>query len=428
MKIVIAGTGYVGLVSGVCFAYHGYQVTCVDTNHEKITLLQQGKIPIYEEGLEQLLEQSCGRIQFTDQCEQAYADCDVLFIGVGTPEKEDGSADLSYVFEVAKTAGQKFSRDCIVVVKSTVPVGTNDQVEELMRSVCREGVQVHVVSNPEFLSQGTAVHDALHASRIVIGAEDQQAGQVIKSLYEKFDAPLLMTGRRSAEMIKYASNDFLALKLSYINEIANLCEIVGADVEDVAQGMGYDSRIGKSFLKAGIGYGGSCFPKDTKALHWLASSHNYELKTIKAAIAVNEAQKLRLIEKAHHYYPSLKGCHVAVLGLAFKPGTDDLREAPSLVNVPALLREGARVRVWDPVALEQFQHMMAEEDILYAESIEQAISGADCCLILTEWEQVCSLTEEFFKKHMKNPVVLDGRNCYTVEKMKGITYESIGRK
>lgn len=428
MKIVIAGTGYVGLVTGVCFAYHGYEVTCVDTDSEKIELLQQGKVPIYEDGLEQLIEEGRQRLCFTAQCKQAYKDCDVLVIGVGTPEKEDGSADLSYVFEVAKTAARQFVRDCVVVVKSTVPVGTNDEVEALMRKECREGIRIDVVSNPEFLSQGTAVHDALHASRIVIGAEEEHAGQVIKSLYERFDAPILMTGRRSAEMIKYASNDFLALKLSYINEIANLCEIVGADIADVAQGMGYDSRIGNSFLRAGIGYGGSCFPKDTKALHWLASSHNYELKTIKAAITVNEAQKLRLIEKAHRYYPSLEGCTVAVLGLAFKPGTDDLREAPSLVNVPALLQEGARVRVWDPVAMERFRNTIKEEEIVYAGNIEEAVSGADCCLILTEWEQVCSLSAAFFKKYMKTPLVLDGRNCYEPEDMSEILYESIGRK
>ena len=351
MKIAVAGTGYVGLVTGVCLAEHGHFVTCVDVDEAKVALMQQGVSPIYEEGLSELMNKNRDRLTYTTDYKAAYADKDVIIIGVGTPEKKDGSANLSYVYAVAEQIAHSVTRDCVVVVKSTVPIGTNDKVEALLNAKSDPSIHIHVASNPEFLAQGTAVRDTLHASRIVIGVEEPETGELLKAMYQEFDAPILVTNRKSAEMIKYASNDFLALKISYVNEIALLCELVGADIDDVTRGMGYDSRIGNKFLQAGIGYGGSCFPKDTKALHWLANFHDYEIKTIKAAIEVNENQKLKPIKIARKYFDSLEGLTIAVLGLTFKPGTDDLREAPSLVNIPIMLDDGAHVKAWDPVGM-----------------------------------------------------------------------------
>lgn len=429
MKIAVAGTGYVGLVTGVCLASKGHQVTCVDIDEKKVEIMRQGIAPIYEAGLEELMRDSMNCLTFTTDYQTAYKDAEVIFIGVGTPEKKDGSANLTYVYAVAKQIAETVERDCVVVVKSTVPIGTNDKVESYIQNCLKHNVKVTVASNPEFLAQGTAVRDTLHAARIVIGVETPEAGEILQKVYADFDAPKLVTNRRSAEMIKYASNDFLALKISYINEIANLCEIVGADVEDVAKGMGYDSRIGDKFLKSGIGYGGSCFPKDTKALSWLASFNDNEIKTIKAAIEVNESQKFKLIKKTKKYYDDLEGLTVAVLGLTFKPGTDDLREAPSLVNIPLLLEDGAKVKAWDPVGVENFKKKVPD-GITYCDSIEQTIQDADLCLIFTEWEDVTQFDILLYKELMKKPIVIDGRNCYKVSDFDGtgIIYDSIGRR
>lgn len=429
MKIAVAGTGYVGLVTGVCLASKGHQVTCVDIDEKKVEIMRQGIAPIYEAGLEELMRDSMNCLTFTTDYQMAYKDAEVIFIGVGTPEKKDGSANLTYVYAVAKQIAETVEQDCVVVVKSTVPIGTNDKVESYIQNCLKHNVKVTVASNPEFLAQGTAVRDTLHAARIVIGVETPEAGEILQKVYADFDAPKLVTNRRSAEMIKYASNDFLALKISYINEIANLCEIVGADVEDVAKGMGYDSRIGDKFLKSGIGYGGSCFPKDTKALSWLASFNDNEIKTIKAAIEVNESQKFKLIKKAKKYYDDLEGLTVAVLGLTFKPGTDDLREAPSLVNIPLLLEDGAKVKAWDPVGVENFKKKVPD-GITYCDSIEQTIQDADLCLIFTEWEDVTQFDILLYKELMKKPIVIDGRNCYKVSDFDGtgIIYDSIGRR
>ena len=309
MNIAVAGTGYVGLVTGVCMAEKGHRVTCVDISEDKINTLKRGVSHIYEQGLEELMAKNAGRLTYTTDYKSAYKDADVIFIGVGTPEKKDGSANLTYVYEVARQIAESVEKNCVVVVKSTVPIGANDKVEKILNENRKHSVKIDVVSNPEFLAQGTAVRDTLEASRIVIGVENKNAEKVMREVYKDYDAPVLVTDRRSAEMVKYASNDFLALKISYINEIANLCEIVGADIEAVAKGMGYDSRIGDKFLNAGIGYGGSCFPKDTKALHWLASMNDYEIKTIKAAIEVNEQQKLKLIKKAKKYYEKPRGAY-----------------------------------------------------------------------------------------------------------------------
>jgi NDP-sugDHase: nucleotide sugar dehydrogenase len=392
--------------------------------------MQKGKSPIYEPGLSELMQEYMGNLTFTTDYANAYKDAEVIFIGVGTPEKSDGSANLSYVYQVAKQIAQTAEKDCVVVLKSTVPIGTNDKIEQYIHDKQVHKCKIYVASNPEFLAQGTAVRDTLYASRIVIGTDEEYPAEVLVRVYEKFDAPKLKVGRRSAEMIKYASNDFLALKISYVNEIANLCETVGADVEEVTLGMGYDKRIGDYFLHAGIGYGGSCFPKDTKALSWLASFNDKEIRTVKAAIEVNDNQKLKLIKKAKKYYEDFLFLNVAVLGCTFKPGTDDLREAPSLINVPLLLEDGAHVRIWDPVGTENFKKQVPSEKIQYCQSIEDTIRGADICLIFTEWEEICNFDVNKYKQLMKHPIVLDGRNCYTLDQFEGtgVTYSSIGRK
>lgn len=429
LKIAVAGTGYVGLVTAVCIAEKGHYVTCVDINQEKIDLMKQGIPPIYEQGLEELMLKNQDRIAYTTDYFEAYKNAEVIFIGVGTPENKDGSANLKFVNEVALQIARTIEKDCVIVLKSTVPVGTNDKIEKLIKENLINDVNISVVSNPEFLSQGTAIKDTLFATRIVLGVESEFAELVMKRVYDAFNIPYVITDRRSAEMIKYASNDFLALKISYINEIANLCEIVDANIEDVTKGMGLDPRIGEKFLNAGIGYGGSCFPKDTKALHWLANFNDYEIKTIKATIEVNESQKIKLIKKARKYYDSFNGLEVAILGLTFKPGTDDLREAPSLINIPILLEDGANVRLWDPVGTENFRKQFPSE-VKYCESIEEAIINADLCLIFTEWPEVKQFDIKKFASLMNYPIVIDGRNCYSVASAEeaGVIYDSIGRK
>lgn len=428
MKITVAGTGYVGLVTGVCLAARGHDVTCTDVVEEKIAQLNAGTSPIYEDGLDALLRENRERLTFTTDAAAAYRDAEVIIIGVGTPEKKDGSANLSYLFAVVDEIAASAERDCVVIVKSTVPIGTNDRVEVRLRERVAGRVKVDVVSNPEFLAQGTAVRDTLAPSRIVIGAENADAAEKIRAMYAGFDAPVLVMNRRSAEMVKYASNDFLALKISYINEIANVCEVVGADIDAVSVGMGYDPRIGNRFLRAGIGYGGSCFPKDTKALYWLANFLDCEIKTVKAAIEVNENQKLKLLKKSRRFFDSLAGRRVAVLGLTFKPGTDDLRDGPALTNVPLLLEEGARVAAWDAVGEKNFRRLYPTE-VEYCARPEDALSGAELCFIFTEWPQVKALPPETFLRRMLRPIVLDGRNCYDVRAMRsaGVEYVSIGR-
>jgi len=428
MKIAIAGTGYVGLVTGVCLAEKGHNIICVDADADKVALMKQGVSPIYESELESLMEKNKERLTYTLDWKYAYQDADVIFVAVGTPERKDGSANLSYLWQVVKCISECVNKKCVVVIKSTVPIGTNQKVEKYLRENKRENAEFTVVSNPEFLAQGTAVHDTLYASRIVIGTNDNEAADAMMKVYENFDVPKLITNRQSAEMIKYASNDFLALKISYINEIANLCEHIGADINDVAIGMGFDDRIGNKFLNAGIGYGGSCFPKDTKALHWISAFYDKELKTVKAAIEVNEQQKLKLIKKAKKYYDSFAGLKVAVLGLTFKPGTDDLREAPSLVNIPIFLDDGAEVFAYDPVGESNYRKYYPNE-ITYCKNPQEALVEADICFIFTEWKEIKELTFDDFNL-MKTPIILDGRNCFRVDDMKchSVIYESIGRE
>ncbi|KYG30590.1 UDP-glucose dehydrogenase family protein [Alkalihalobacillus trypoxylicola] len=436
-KIAVAGTGYVGLVAGVCFAEKGHQVTCVDIDERKVELMKSGKSPIYEEGLEELMRKNyaADRLEYTTDYVAAYQDADAIFIGVGTPELADGSANLSYIATVARQIAESVEKDCLVVVKSTVPVGTNDKVEQFIQDFLLKDVRVEVASNPEFLAQGSAVHDTLYADRIIIGTESKWAENILMEIYKPFNLPIVPVNRRSAEMIKYASNDFLALKISYMNDIANLCELVGADIQDVAKGMSFDDRIGNKFLNAGIGYGGSCFPKDTKALDYIAKQQGYDLKTVKAAIDVNTDQKTVLFKKARNRLITLSGLKVAVLGLTFKPGTDDLREAASLENVPLLLEQGANIYAFDPVGRDNFEKVYPEGQhgtgsITYVDSPQKALDNANVCFIFTEWGEVKALSPSDYKNLMRTPLVFDGRNIYSVLNMEeaAVEYHSIGRK
>ncbi len=441
MKVAVAGTGYVGLVTGVALAHIGHNVTCVDVDKEKVEKMKNGISPIYEQDLEELMLKNKDRLDYTLDYKNAYKDADVIIIGVGTPEREDGSANLDYVHSVCDQIAESLEKDCVVVLKSTVPIGTNDEIEKDLNDKVKDGIKVYVASNPEFLAQGTAVHDTLYASRIVVGTEDDFAANIMQKLYEPltkepYNVPYLHTSRRSAEMIKYASNDFLALKISYINEIANLCKKLGANIEEVTKGMGYDSRIGNKFLKAGIGYGGSCFPKDTKALHWLGQIEGVELETIQACISVNKKQKLVLLhELIDDFGGSIEGKTIAVLGLTFKPGTDDLRDAPSIDNISMLLDYGANVKAYDPISTESFKKKInfkltddgVKGTIAFFDNIDETIKDADATMIMTEWPEVVNYNVKQYKKLMKTPRVYDGRNCYKLEDMKDITYSSIGR-
>jgi len=443
MKIAVAGTGYVGLVTGVALAHIGHNVTCVDIDDNKVETMRKGISPIFEDGLEELMKSNSERLKYTTDYKNAYKNAEVIFIGVGTPERKDGSANLDYVFNVCEQIAESLENDCVVVVKSTVPIGTNDQVEEYLRSKVKKGIKVYVASNPEFLAQGTAVRDTLYASRIVVGTNHRTAERTMKKVYspltkKPYKVPYLAMDRRSAEMVKYASNDFLALKISYINEIANFCEKVGADIESVTKGMGYDSRIGSKFLNAGIGYGGSCFPKDTKALHWLSKEVDRELKTVSACIEVNKTQKIVLYKKLKEIFPNLEGKTIAVLGLTFKPGTDDLREAPSIDNIELLLDSGCHIKAYDPISTESFKKRIKyklEDDsitgnIKYYTNIDETIKNADAVLIMTEWPQIKEYPLSNYENLMNTPLVLDGRNCYNLKDISktNIKYISIGRK
>lgn len=436
MKIAVAGTGYVGLVAGVCFAEVGHDVTCVDIDENKVKLMESGKSPIYEEGLEELMmkNNATGRLHYTTDYASAYKNAEAIFIGVGTPEMPDGSANLSFLATVCRQIAENVEHDCLVVVKSTVPIGTNDKVEQFIKDFLVRDVKVEVASNPEFLAQGTAVRDTLHAARIIIGTESKEAEAKLMEIYKPFNLPIVSVKRRSAEMIKYACNDFLALKISYMNDIANLCELVGADIEDVAKGMSYDARIGERFLNAGIGFGGSCFPKDTKALRFLAKQQGYELKTVDACVEVNKRQKTRLFEKAKDRMITFAGLKVAVLGLTFKAGTDDLREAPSSENIKLLLEQGADIYAYDPAGVPRAKLQFPEGkidrgSIKYVDSPKDALKDANICFIFTEWGEIKEVTPEDYKKLMRTPLVYDGRNLHSLESMKnaGVEYYSIGR-
>lgn len=427
MKITIAGAGYVGLVTGICLSHVGQNITIVDVDESRIQKLNEGKSPIYEKGLDTLLLKCCKNMLFTNNPQKAYADADTVMIAVATPDRRDGSANLEFLYDVCRQILSYSRNGCLVIVKSTAPVGTCSKIQQFFDDNSQKGL-FKVASNPEFLAQGTAVRDTLRPSRIVIGAEEESVAEAVRQIYDTIDTKFVITDSRSSEMIKYASNDFLALKISYMNEIANLCEIVGADAEMVAHGMGLDPRIGQQYLSPGTGYGGSCFPKDTKALHWLARYHDYELKTIKATIEVNENQKIRLIKKSRKYYKKLKDLKIAVLGLAFKPGTDDLREAPSVDVIQLLVEEGAVIRVWDPAAIQKFEQQNSGT-VVSCKTIDEALWEADLCLIMTEWDEIKTYPLNRYAELMHKPILLDGRNCYKTSAFSGIgvVYDSIGR-
>lgn len=431
MKVTVIGTGYVGLVTGVTLAEIGHDVICMDVDTNKINLLKKGISPIYENDMDKYLKNNKYRLSFTTNYEIACNNRDIIFIGVGTPENEDGSANLDYVKNVCENICNNIDQDTVVVVKSTVPVGTNDSIDEYFKKNCKN-YKVYVVSNPEFLSQGTAIENVFNANRIIIGSEDLFAINKMKHLYKYFlekGIPLLVMNRKSAEMVKYASNSFLALKISYINEISNLCEQLGADIDEVAIGMGYDDRIGNKFLKAGIGYGGSCFPKDTKALEFLAKRNGVDVNIISSVITTNEQQKLKMFNKLKKNFPDLKDKIITILGVTFKPNTDDLRDAPSLPNIDKLIKENAFVKVYDPVGLSNLKQIYKGK-IQYFNNIEDAIKDSDAVLIMTEWDTIINFDVNKYLKLMKNAVIYDGRNCYDKKVMidKGIEYHYIGEK
>ncbi|WP_175629347.1 UDP-glucose dehydrogenase family protein [Bacteroides acidifaciens] len=437
MKIAIVGTGYVGLVTGTCFAEIGVNVTCVDTNSEKIEFLQKGIIPIYENGLEEMVlrNMKAKRLKFTTSLESCLDDVEVIFSAVGTPPDEDGSADLKYVLEVARTIGRNMKQYKLVVTKSTVPVGTASKVRAVIQEeLDKRGVKVDfdVASNPEFLKEGNAISDFMSPDRVVVGVESARAEKLMSKLYKPFllnNFRVIFMDIPSAEMTKYAANSMLATRISFMNDIANLCEIVGADVNMVRSGIGSDTRIGRKFLYPGIGYGGSCFPKDVKALIKTAEQNGYAMRVLSAVEEVNERQKSVLFEKLmKHFNGDLKGKTIALWGLAFKPETDDMREAPALVLIDKLLKAGCQVRAYDPAAVQECKRRIGDS-IYYACDMYDAVLDADALMLVTEWKEFRLPSWAVIKKTMAQQIVLDGRNIYEKKEMEelGFTYLCIGK-
>ena len=437
MNIAIVGTGYVGLVSGTCFAEMGVNVTCVDIDEEKVDKLRRGIIPIYEPGLDEMVRRNvdAGRLRFTTDLTEVLDDVEVVFSAVGTPPDEDGSADLKYVLAVAETFGRNVNKYTILVTKSTVPVGTAEKVKQRVRAeLDKRGVDVEfdVASNPEFLKEGAAIKDFMTPDRVVVGTESEQAKKVMSRLYK----PFMLSGERmiftdipSAEMIKYAANSMLATRISFMNDIANLCELVGADVNMVRKGIGSDSRIGKKFLYPGCGYGGSCFPKDVKALIKTAEKSGYRMQVLKAVEEVNEKQKEILYRKLmRHFDNDLEGKTIAMWGLAFKPETDDMREAPALVLIDKLKEAGAIVKVYDPIAMNECRRRLGEDAVVYCNDMYEAAVDADALLLVTEWNQFRMPSFSVLARTMKQRVIVDGRNIYDSDYLKdnGFTYYKIG--
>ena len=437
MNIAIVGTGYVGLVSGTCFAEMGVHVTCVDVNEEKINALISGQIPIYEPGLDEMVLRNYreGRLNFTTDLTSVLDDVDIVFSAVGTPPDEDGSADLQYVLAVARQFGQNIKKYTVLVTKSTVPVGTAKKVKAVIEEELQQrGVEISfdVASNPEFLKEGAAIKDFMSPDRVVVGVESERAKEMMTRLYRPFllnNFRVIFTDIPSAEMIKYAANSMLATRISFMNDIANLCELVGADVNMVRKGIGSDSRIGSKFLYPGCGYGGSCFPKDVKALIKTAEQNRYEMKVLKAVEEVNEKQKSVLFNKLRGFYQGdLQGRTIALWGLAFKPETDDMREATSLVTITLLLEAGCKVRVYDPVAMDECRRRIGDV-VTYANDMYDTVVDADALLLLTEWKQFRLPSWKVIKRSMKYSLVIDGRNIYDVEEMNrlGVEYKCIGK-
>ncbi len=437
MKVVVVGTGYVGLVTGTCFAETGVSVTCVDIDAEKIRKLNAGIVPIYEPGLERLIENNVKkeRLSFSTSLKDVI-DCDVIFSAVGTPPDEDGSADLQHVLAVAREVGRNMQHYLVIVTKSTVPVGTAQKVKNAIDEELKKrnvSIPFDVASNPEFLKEGDAINDFLKPDRIVIGIESEQAKKVMQRLYKPFvlnGHPIIFMDIPSAEMTKYAANSMLATRISFMNDIANLCEIVGADVNFVRKGIGSDSRIGEKFLYAGVGYGGSCFPKDVKALIKTAEENGYTLEVLKSVEKVNDKQKSVLFNRIiKHYDNNLEGKIFSIWGLAFKPNTDDMREAPALVMIEKLLQAGARIKGYDPAAMEEAKHRLGNR-IEYAKDPYEALIDTDGLVLMTEWSEFRVLNYRVMEKLMKNKVIFDGRNIFEPSDMQefGFTYYSVGRK
>ena len=436
MNIAIIGTGYVGLVSGTCFSEMGINVTCVDVDSRKIETLNKGIVPIYEPGLEEMVTRNAkaGRLKFTTDLRECLDDVEVVFSAVGTPPDEDGSADLHYVLEVARTVGRNIKKHVVFVTKSTVPVGTAKKVKAaIQEEIEKRGVRVEfdVASNPEFLKEGAAVEDFMRPDRVVVGVESERAREIMTRLYRPFmltNDRMIFTDIPSAEMIKYAANSMLATRISFMNDIANLCELVGANVNMVRKGIGSDTRIGAKFLYPGCGYGGSCFPKDVKALIKTAEQNGYEMRVLKAVEEVNDKQKRVLFEKLqHHYNGDLQGKTIALWGLAFKPETDDMREAPSLVLIDLLLNSGCTVKVYDPVAMEEC-HRRIGDKVIYCRDKYEAVVDVDALLLVTEWKEFRVPSWEVLRKTMKEQVIVDGRNIYDRNEAKknGFSYYCIG--
>ncbi|WP_277674060.1 UDP-glucose dehydrogenase family protein [Piscibacillus halophilus] len=431
MNIAVIGTGYVGLVTGTCLAEIGHHVTCIDIDPEKIKTLQSGRSTIYEPGLEELLQNNIenNRLDFTTDYATGLANKGIVYIAVGTPENEDGSANLTFVEAVSKDIAKYAQNDLIVVTKSTVPVGTNHQIQNWIKENLQQDVNIKVASNPEFLREGSAVYDTFNGDRIVIGTDDENTANTLEEINRPFGVPVYRTDVNSAEMIKYASNAFLATKISFINEIANICEKTGANVADVAKGMGMDDRIGSKFLNAGIGFGGSCFPKDTQSLIHIAKEVDYDFEILKGVVEVNHQQKVKLVDQLiERFGSSLEQMKIAVLGLAFKPNTDDMREAASIDVINKLSSYNVNITAYDPIAIDQAKKVI-KENVNYTTDIEEALTNADAVLIITEWDQVKQLEFNTFKKLMKTPIIFDGRNCYDPKEAEkaSVEYHSIGR-
>ena len=434
MNIVVVGTGYVGLVSGACFSEFGFAVTCVDKDSDKITSLEQGELPIYEPGLDDFVKRNsaAGRLRFTTELGPAVGSADAVFIAVGTPTRRgDGHADLSFVFSAAEEVATHLSGYTVVVTKSTVPVGTGQQVEQVIRKA-NPDADFDIASNPEFLREGSAIADFMRPDRVVVGVQTDRAKEVIRQLYRPLyliEKPVLFTGLETAELIKYAANAFLAVKISYINQMADLCEKVGANVHDVAKGMGLDNRIGAKFLHPGPGYGGSCFPKDTLALVKTAESVDSSVSIVAEVVAYNNARKLEMSKRVISAFSGdVKGQKLSVLGLAFKPETDDMRESPAIELITELMAEGALITAYDPVAMDEARQIFTER-IDYADSAQTCIDGADGAIVVTEWNEFRALTPQLFADLMTGNILVDLRNIYEPEQMKaiGLNYRSIGR-
>lgn len=428
-NVAVIGTGYVGLVTGVVLSEIGHTVTCIDIDEQKVNLLQQGITPIYEPGLEELMKKNIEkkRLFFTISHKEAFTEAEMVIIAVGTPQSETGAANLEYIKQAAKDIAKNIVNDTIVIVKSTVPVGTNDLVASIIEENLASNVKVDVVSCPEFLREGHAIHDTFHGDRIVIGADNDEVGNRVEKLFKPLNIPIVRTNRRSAEMIKYAANAFLAVKISYINQIANLCEKLGADVKSVAKGIGMDHRIGHAFLNAGLGYGGSCFPKDTEALAYLAKENNTSLSIVEAAIQANKEQSEIFFNKVvDNFNGDIKGKTFAILGLSFKPNTDDLREAPSIKIIKNLLSLGAKVKAYDPIVknLNEFK-----EGIEYATTLKESVKDVDAILLVTEWNEFIEADWKEMLNYPKNALLFDGRNALSIEEMTSIGWkiEGIGQ-